>query len=452
MNITKTNIDDVNAVVTLTVEKADYAERVERILKDYRKKANVPGFRPGKVPASMINKMYGKAVLLDEVNKIMSEELTNYLTTSDFQVLGDPLPSDEQQTIDFDSQEDFEFKFDIGLAPVIDITLSKKDKIKYYEIAVDEDVINKQIDHIASRYGEQKPVDSAEEKDLIRGNFTELDAQGNALEGGIVAESVVVSPERVQDKKVKKALLGEVKGKTVVMNVKKSFENDTDIASMLSIEKEKVADLTSDFSFTVTEIMHFEKAELNQDLFDKVYGEGAVATEEEFKNKISEELKINFASNSDYKFSVDAKEKITSKIKDAVLPETFLKRWITLSNKENDKVTPEQIEEEFPLFLDDLRWNMAKGDIAKKLDIKLEEADVLNYAKNVARSQFAQYGMNNVPDQYIENYAREMINNKEQSRGISEKAFELKVLEAVKEVVKLDVEKVTMDEFNKLFK
>lgn len=452
MNITKKDINDVNAVVTLKVEKSDYQEQVKSVLNDYRKKANVPGFRPGKVPASLINKMYGKAVLFEEVNKFMSEELNKYLSDADFQVLGDPMPSEEQETIDFDLQEDFEFKFDLGISPKIDLSLSKRDKIKYYEIEVGEDLIEKQIEHYCSRFGEQKSVEEAESTDLIRGNFVELDAEGNVLENGIVAEAVVLSPDKIKDETLSKEFIGKVIGKTITFNPKAAFDNVAEVSSLLNITKEQVEALNSNFNFTANEIMHFVKAEVNQELFDKIYGEGVVTSEEEMRIKITEEIKESFSNNSEYKFLLDAKEKLVSKIKDVELPEEFLKRWIISTNRDNKDLTPERIDEEFPMFLDDLRWNMVKGAVAKTNDIKLEEADVLSFAKKVALSQFAQYGMTSVPDEHLENYAKEILKNEEQGRNITERAFESKVLEQVKEQVKLDVESISLEKFNELVK
>lgn len=452
MNITKTDINDVNAVVTLLVEKNDYQERVKRVLNDYRKKANVPGFRPGKVPASIIQKMYGKAVLFDEVNKIMSEELNKYLTEADFQVLGDPLPSEEQSIIDFDTQEDFEFKFDIGISPQVELKLTKRDKIKYYEIQVDEDLVNKQVEHYQSRYGKQTQVEEADEKDLLKGNFAQLDAEGNALEDGIQVENVVLSPERIKEEDLKKEFLGKVIGKTIIFNPKKAFDNDTEVSSMLNISKEEAQNLNADLSFTVNEISHFEKAEINQELFDQVYGEGSVTTEEEMRTKISEEIKESFANNSDYKFLIDAKEKIVGKLSDVAMPEAFLKRWITATNQDNKELTEEQIEKEFPAFLEDLKWNIAKGALSKEFEIKVEEADVLSFAKKAAQAQFAQYGMTSVPEEHLENYAKEMLKNQEQSRNIAERAFEEKIVAQVKELVKVDIEEVSLDKFNEIVK
>lgn len=447
MNITKQDINDVNAVITLNVEKSDYEENVNRVLKDYRKKANVPGFRPGKVPASMIQKMYGKAVLFDEVNKIMSDELNKYLSEADFQVLGDPLPSEEQEPIDFDNKDAFEFKFDIGISPSVDINLTKREKLKYYDIKVDDSLIDKQVDHYQSRFGKQEQVEAAEEKDLLKGDLVQLDEEGNPLEGGITANDVVLSPERVVVDDLKKEFLGKVNGKSITFNPKTAFENDTEVSSLLNINKDDVADLNSDFNFTVKEISHFEKAEINEELFKQMYPEDEVKTEEEMRKRIADEIKESLNSNSDYKFLLDAREKLVDKVKDVELPEEFLKRWVKTTNKE---LTEEQLEKEFPMFLDDLRWNMVKGAIAKDNDIKLEEADIMEFAKKVAQSQFAQYGMTNVPDEHLENYAQEILKNQEQSRNISERAFENKIVDKVKELVKVEPEEISLEDFNKM--
>lgn len=449
MNITKKDIDNVNAVVTLNVEKSDYEENVNKVLKDYRKKANVPGFRPGKVPASIIQKMYGKAVLLDEVNKLISDELNRYLSEADFQVLGDPLPNDEQETVDFDTQDVFEFKFDIGISPDVDISLSKREKIKYYDIKVDDKLIDKQVEHSTSRFGKQVEVEKAEEKDLLKGDLVELDSEGKALEGGIALNDVVLAPERIVIEDLKIELLGEVKGKTIKFDPKAAFDNEAEVSSLLNIQKEEVADLKSEFNFTVKEISHYEPAELNEDLFKQMYPEDEIKTEEDMRKRVADEIKESLKSNSDYKFLLDAKEKLVDKVKDAELPEAFLKRWVKTTNKE---LTDEQLEKEFPMFLDDLRWNMVKGSIAKNNEIKLEEADIMDFAKKVALSQFAQYGMTSVPDEHLENYAKEILNNQDQSRNISERAFENKIIEKVKELIKVDEEEISLDDFNEMVK
>ncbi len=450
MNISEKRIDDVNGVITVSIEKADYAENVKTQLKEHSKKVSMPGFRPGKVPFSLVNKMYGKSVMLDEVNKLMSEHLTKYLEEADFQVLGDPLPSESQPTLDFDSQEDFEFVFDVAIAPEINIALSKREKIKFYTIKVEDSMVEKQIEAHASRFGEHIQVEEALANDMLKGSIVQLDAEGNVLEGGIQATDVVLTPEYMKVDEIKDSFIGAKVGDVISFNPKTAYDNDTEVASMLKVKKEEVENLDSEFSLTVNEITRYVNAEVNQDLFDKVYGEGAVASEDEFRTKIAEEIRAGFVNNSDYKFLLDAKDKMLKKVEDVVMPEEFLKRWLIITNKDNEKLTEAQIEAEFPKFIEDLKWNIIKGHLSKVNDVKVEEADTVAFAKDVARSQFAQYGMTNVPDEHLENYAKELLNNQEQGRGIIERVLENKIMAVVKESVKVEEEEVTLEAFNKM--
>ncbi len=451
MNINKQNIDDLNAVITVKVEKADYADRVEKALNDYRKKANMPGFRPGKVPASLVKKMYGKSVLFDEVNKIMSENLSEYLREAEFSILGDPLPGKGQKLIDFDTQEDFEFMFDIALSPVFDLKIDKKDKIKYYNIKTEAEVIDRQIDAHASHFGEYEQVDVVENDDMVRGDFVELAADGSVKENGIVADKMIISTERFADDEAKALVLGKKVGDVVVFNPMAAFKNATEVSSLLKISKEEAEALDSNFSFAIIEITRFRKQAVNADLFAKVYGEGAVTTEEEFRERIGNEIKGAFAENSDYRFAVDARTYLLSKVEDVAMPEEFLKRWIKLNNKDNKEITEEQIDEEFPQFVTNLKWSMVLSKLSKDNDIKITEEDVMDQARRFTRAQFAQYGLNNVPDEHLDNYAREMMGREEQGRQFSERAIEKKVMDFVKSVAKLDEKEVTLADFNKLF-
>ena len=411
----------------------------------------MPGFRQGKVPASLVKKMYGKAVKLEEINKIMSEELTQYLSNADFKILGDPLPGKDQETLDLDNGETFDFKFDIAMSPEVDVKLTKRDKIKYYSIKIDDELIDKQIEAYASRLGAYKQVEEIQSGDVLRCDIGQLNADGNIAENGIIVENVVVAPDRLKDDKAKALFMSATKGVSIDLDPKIAFENATEISSMLKISKAEVEQLSGLFRFTVVEITRYENAEVNQDLFDKVYGEGAVLSVEEFRGRVAEDLKKGFESNSDYRFSIDAKEKLLSKVSEVVMPEEFLKRWLTEANKDNDKVTPEMIENEFSSFIEDLKYNMVKSSIAKANDIKINEEDVKIEARKLARAQFAQYGLNNVSDSDLEHYVLDMLKQQDQARNLSERALETKVLAVVKEAVKLDETEVSSEEFNKLF-
>jgi trigger factor len=449
MNISKENIDDLNAVVTLTIDKDDYEKRVDEVLKDYRKKANMPGFRPGKVPFGMIRKMYGKHVLAEQVNKIVSEEISKYLYESKLNILGEPLPSEKQETIDFETQESFAFNFDIALAPDFEVKLTKRDKLPYYSIEVTEEMLDQQLEQATGRFGRSETVEEAVEESLIKGDFVQLDQDGNVLEEGIKAENVVISAKNVKEE-AKSLLIGLKSEAVITLNPKTTFTDDLQTSYMLKVSKEEAEQINGDFQFTVNEITNYIPAELNQELFDQVLGEGIVTNEEEFKAKIKEDLEKTLAFESDYKFSLDAKEKLLGKI-DISLPEAFLKRWILTINHDKEEVTPESLEKEMPNYVEDLKWQLIKNEILKTNDIKIEEADVLEVAKKSAKMQFMQYGLSNIPEEHLENYAKDMMKQEEQRRNMSETAAQEKVIAFVKEAIKIDEKAVNREDFNKLF-
>ncbi len=449
MNISKENIEGLNSVIKVTVGKDDYESKVSDVLKDYRKKANMPGFRPGKVPMGLVKKMYGKAVLVDEVNKLVSESISKFIADEKLELLGEPLPSDDQEVIDFDNQDEFVFSFDIAEAPEFKVNLSKKDKIVYNKIAVTDEILEQQVKSITSRFGKQENVEQPTENSLVKGDFVQLDQDGNELEDGIKAEDSVLSMSVVKDEDIKKTLLEAKVGDTVVFNPRKAFPDDTELSYLLKIEKEDASNVDGDFKFTIKEATEFVDPELTQEVFDQIYGKDVVKSEEEFKAKVKEELENQLAMDSDYLFFLDAKKKLVKKFKEE-LPEEFLKRWILATNRDNDKLTPEQIEKEMPLFIEDLKWQLIKNKLIKDHEIKLEDNDVLEYAKKSARMQFAQYGLNNVPDEHIENYAHDMLKNEEQQRQIIDGAMHDKLIEFIKGAVNLEEKEVTRDEFNKL--
>lgn len=448
MNVNRKDIDQNNAVITVSIGKDDYAEKVEKALRDYRKKANMPGFRPGMVPLGLIKKMYGKSVLAEEINNIVSESLAGYIEDNNLPILGQPLPSEtEVSEINFDTQEDFEFHFDLGLAPEFEIDLSDKDTVPLYEISVSDEMVDNQIKSYTSRFGKYEQADTAEAKDMIKGTIQELD-NGKIKEDGIKAEDAVLTPEYMKDEKQKKLFIGKKVGDKIVFNPKKAYENETEISSMLKVDKELVQDLTSDFEMEISGITRYVEGEVNQELFDKVYGEGVVKSEEEFKNKIVENIKAQLASDSDYKFNLDARSLVLNKLKDLTFPEAFLKRWLLVSNEE---MTKEKIDEDYPKMVEDLTWHLAKDKIGKAGDIKIELPDVEEYAKKVAKAQFAQYGMVGMGDDIIENYAKDMMKNEETVRNFIDRAAEEKVFAIIREKVTLEIKEVSIEEFNKLF-
>jgi trigger factor len=448
MNITRENIDELNAILTVSIEKNDYEANVNEVLKNYRKKANMPGFRPGMVPAGLIKKMYGKAILAEEVNKIISKGLTDYIHAEKLNVLGEPLPNDEKQpAIDWDNQTDFSFIFDIGMAPEIVVTLDEKTTVPSYTIVADDEMVNKQADAYAARLGENKAVESAGENDTIRGNFIQLASDGNELAGGIKADGVAIAVDMIKDADIKASLIGKKAGDVVVFDPVKAFDNRHEVGHMLNISHEAAHELEGEFSFVILEVMHFEKPEMNQELFSKTYGEDSgIATEEEFKAKIKAEIEENFVYSSNYKFALDSRDTLLKQVP-FELPKAFLKRWIKATN---EKMTDEQIEADFDNFMVDLKWQLIKDKIIRDNDLKVSEEDIKALAKEMAAMQFRQYGLNNVGDEYLENYANHMLQNEEERRKLVARKHEDVIVATIKDKVTLDMKEISFDEFNKM--
>lgn len=449
MNISLKNNDAVSGIIKLEIVKADYADQVEKSLRSFRQKANVPGFRKGMVPMGMVKKMYGKHVLVEEVNKLVSENVYNYIRESKINILGEPLPNEtEQKEINFDTQEDFEFCFDVALAPEIKISLDKNDTLPFYQVAVDEEMVEKQVEAYLSNFGSYDKVEEVEDKDLIKGTVAELE-NGSPKEGGIVVEEAVLMPAYIKEEEEKAKFIGATNNSVIVFNPNKAYEGaEAEIASFLKVDKAAVAGITGDFSFEISEITRHKGAEMNQELFDKVFGEGVVASEEEFKAKIKETLAEQFTPQSDYKFLVDARSILVQKAGELQFAENLLKRWLLVANEKNTK---EKIEEEYPTIIEDLKYHLIKEQIVKENNLKIEDADVENFAKRVAKAQFAQYGMLSVPEDVLANYAKDMLKNKETVQNIVDRAVEEKLAGWLKEQVSLEVKEVSAEEFGKLF-
>jgi len=448
MNITRENIDELNAILTVSIEKNDYEASVNDVLKNYRKKANMPGFRPGMVPAGLIKKMYGKAALAEEVNKLLSKSLTDYIVSENLNVLGEPLPNDEkQQTIDWDNQSDFSFVFDVAMAPAFDVKLEDLAALPYYNIVADDETIEKQLDAYASRLGQNVVVESVEDKDTVRGTFVQLNEDGSELEGGIVAEKVVIAIDLMKDEETKASFMGKKAGDVVVFDPIKAYDNRHEVSHLLNISHEAAETLSGNFSFAIIEVLRFEKAELNQDLFSKIYGEDSgIATIEEFKAKVKAEIEENFGYSSNYKFALDSRDNLLKAVP-FELPLAFLKRWIKATN---EKMTDEQIDGDFDNFMVDLKWQLIKDKIVKDNNLKITEDDVFALAKEMAVMQFRQYGLNNVGEEHIENYANHMLKNEEERRKLVARKMEDVIVATIKEKVSLDVKEIGYDEFNKM--
>lgn len=448
MNITRENIDDLNAVLKIDIAKTDYAEKVENVLKDYRKKANIKGFRPGMVPMGIIKKMYGKAVKIDEINKAVSENIHKYLTDEKIEILGDPLPKiNEQEIIDFETQDEFSFSFDIGLTPAFDLKISKKNKVNLYEIAVDEKMKSDFVSNYTRRFGEFRKADVSEEKDIIKGKIEALDDKGNLKPEGPSNDASTLAIDIIKDEEIKKAFIGKNENDPVDFDIKKAFPNDNEIAGLLKKKKEEVEGLEGTFRFTINEITRFHPAEINQELFNRIYGEGVINSEDEFNNKIEEEIKESLKRESEFKLMQDIKKLIIEKT-DFSLPEDFLKRWLL---KVNEKTTGEQIDKEFDSFRHDLKWQLIRSKVAKENEVKISEEELQKEAENITRYQFRQYGLFYATDEQITNYAKETLKREEDAKRIADKILEDKTLQLLKDYVSIESKNVSVEEFNKLF-
>ena len=449
MKITFDCPDKINGIMTMVIEPADYQEKVEKTLKDYRKKAQVPGFRPGQVPMGMIKRQYGTAVKVEEVNRLISEKLYGYIQENKIQMLGEPLPNQEKQKPqDFEKEGELEFVFDIAVAPEMTAELNDKDKLTYYDIKVDEKLVDDQVQMYCSQAGEFKEAEVFSGNDTITGEMRELDEKGNTKEGGLVNEAAMVMPAYIKDEEQRKLFDGAKKGDVVTFNPKKAYpDNDAEVAALLKVEKDQVKDLTSDFSYQINEIRHFQPAEVNQQLFDRVFGEGTVKDEKAFREKIAETIKPQLQGNSDYKFLIDLRAYMEKKVGEVAFPEALLKRVMLQNNKDKDA---DYVEKNFEGSIKELKWHLIKEQLVAANGIKVEDADLKAVAKDAIRQQFAQYGMSNVPDDVLENYAAEQLKKRETVEGFVDRAVDQKLVETLKTVVKLTKKEVSLEDFNKM--
>ena len=447
MNIVRKDLDQNNAILTVCIEKADYAEKVDKSLRDYRKKANIPGFRKGMIPMGLLNKMYGKAIVAEEVNKLVSDGLYNYIRENNVNMLGEPLPNEtEQKPVDFEVDENFEFAFDLGVAPDFEVELTGKDKVKYYNIAVSDEMIENQVKSYTGRYGKYIQEEVVEEKDMVKGDLLEM-ANGKVNESGKKVADASLTPAYMKDEAVKAQFIGAKKGDVIVFNPAKTFENESEISSLLKISKDEAKTIDADFQLKIESITRYHESEIDQELFDKVYGEGVVTTEKEFRTKIKENIQESLVADSDYKFGMDAKEMIVGKFSNLTFPDAFLKRWLLSSNQ---NLSAEKIEEEYSEMIDSLKWQLISSKLTKANDIKVEPTDVEAYAKKVAKAQFAQYGMIGIDDEIISNYAKDMMKKEDTLKNMIDRVSEEKVIETIKNGVKLENKEISIEEFNKM--
>ena len=445
MNITFEAPDKINGLMTITLESADYQPEVEKTLKDYRKRANIPGFRPGQAPMGMIKRQFGTSVKVDAVNKLLGEKLYEYVRENKIQMLGEPLPSEQQEALDFESDQPLTFKFDIAVAPEFEAKLSGKDKVPFYNITVDDKLIDQQVEMYQSRAGQYEKVEQfdAEQRDMLKGDLREVN-------GTIEVADAVLMPQYMKVDDQKKLFDGCKLGDVITWNPRKAYpESDVEVSSLLKIQKEEVKDHEGDFTFQITEISRFVKAEVNQALFDQTFGEGTVKSEKEFRQKIADQISQQFKADSDYKFLLDIREHMEKKVGKLEFPEAILKRVMIQNNKDR-KDAQEYVEKNFELSIRELGWHLIKEQLVAAQGIKVEEDDLKQVAKEAARAQFAQYGMSNVPDEYLDNYAQEMLKKRENVDGLVDRAVDVKLTAALKGVVKLDEKDITLEDFQKM--
>lgn len=451
MNIVRENISDLNAILKLTIEKVDYEETVSQKIKDYKKKIQMPGFRPGMVPTGLVKKLYGKAILAEEINKMVFDQLHDYIKNEGLDILGEPLVSHEnQKPIDFESDTDFEFAFEIGLAPQLEVELSEADTLPYHKVIVDQEMIDNVVENQRSYLGGQRDVDTVEEKDMLKGSFIQADPQGNPVEGGIETKDSVLSVQIIKDEAIRTALIGASVGSEIVFEPVKAYPNAVELAAIFEMDKDQVEEGLKGipFRFRIDSISRFMPSSIDETFFAALYPEGDVTTEEEHHKRITQELEKNYKKDSSYLFIKDLREYLMSRI-DISLPDAFLQRWLL----ETEQVpTAQKAGEEYARMHEDLKWQLIKNKLAVKYNINVESAEIIDYTKAMLQQQFMAYGLYSFTDDDLNAMAKRHLESKEKYNSIREYLLEQKLVEKILEIVSLDVKEYTKDEFHQLIK
>ena len=448
MNITFEKNEKASAVMTITVEEADYQADVKKSLNEYRRKANIPGFRPGQAPMGMIKRQIGAQVKVDAINKLVGAKLYDYVKENKINMLGEPMPHLGEEPVDLDKEAPYTLKFDIAVAPEFDVKLSKSNKIAYYNITVDDKMIDQQVDAYASRGGSYEKVEAYEDNDMLKGDLRELNEDGSTKEGGITVSDAVLLPNYMKVDEQKALFQGCKVGDIITFNPKKAYpESPIEVSSLLKITKEEVENVNADFSYQVTEISRYKKHEVNQELFDQIFGKDTVKDEKEFRSKIAENLKEQLDVNAEYRFLADVRAYVEKKIGKVEYDDELMKRIMLANNKDKDQ---KYVDENYEASVKELTWHLAKNKLLEQCEVKIEDADVKEVAKEMTKMQFAQYGMNNIPDEYIDQYAEEMLKKPEQVDQLVNQAADRKLMKALKDVVALSEKEISFEEFNKL--
>lgn len=441
MNISLENIDKVNAVITAVVEPDDYTEKYNKALKEAKKKINMPGFRPGMVPVGLVKKQFGVSILAEEVNKILQEGLFNYISENKVNMLGEPLPTADNDNVSLVEGESFTFKFELAIAPEFEVALSKDDKINYYNVEVTDEMVENQINMYRQRGGNYEKVDSYEDNDMIKGVITELN-----VENAVSVENAVLLPKYFKNEDQKKLFEGAKLNDVITFNPSVAYDNnEAEMAALLKVDKEDVANHKGEFNYQITEITRFVLGELNQELFDNVFPGGEVTTEEEFRARIKTLISDQFKKDSDYKFILDVRKYVTEKVGKLEFPEEKLRKILAA------KAGEEKAAEQYDRSIEELTWHLIKEKLVEIYAVKVDDADVKEMAKEVTRMQFAQYGMLNIPDEYLENATKEMFKKRETVDNLIDRCIEVKLGGAIKEAVTLEESTVSAEDFNKMF-
>lgn len=437
MKLTKNNIDELNIEVALTVEPSDYAENRKKKLSDIRRRAEIKGFRKGMVPASLIEKMYGASALVDSVNEVISHELTSFIKDEKLSVIGEPLPADNQPENDWTNGNTFNFTFEIACNPEVKLEFGKEDKITSYEIKVSDEAKKEMKDNLLKQYGSLEDGDEAKADDFI---IADLEQGENRIESTYIALRNV-------SEACKSQFLGVKAGDSFDVNVNEAFENEADRAALIKVKKEELEGIDPVYKLTVKTVKTFTSAPLTTETYDKIFGEGVVADEAGFDAKIEERLVAEYANETEYRLSRDIREYLVKKA-DLKLPETFMKKWLKVANE--GKFTAEQIDKEFDAFAEDYRWSLVRDFLLKKYGVKIEQEDILASARGFAAYQFAMYGMPNVPAEQLDNYAKSILADENQSRRIVEQVESEKAIAAVKPELKINKKSVSVEQFREL--
>lgn len=448
MNITFENPDKVSGVLTFVIEEADYQEDVNAQLKKYRKQANIPGFRPGQAPMGMIKRQVGAQVKVDVINKLVGEKLYDYVKENKINMLGEPMPHLGEEPVDLDAPAPYTLKFDIAVAPEFKAELSKDDKIAYYNIAVDDKLVDQQIEAFASRAGSYQKVDEYQDNDMLKGDLRELNEDGSTKEGGITVSEASMLPSYITVEEQKALFNGAKVGDIITFNPKKAYPtSNVEISSLLKISKEEAENVTADFSFQVTEISRYTKHAIDKELFDMVYGDGNVKDEADFRAKVVAGIQDQMNQNADFRLLQDVRTYVESKIGEVKYADELMKRIMLANNKDKGA---EYVDKNYEASIKELTWSLAKNQIVEALGIKIEDADVKAAAIDMTRMQFAQYGMNSVPEEYLTQYAEEMLKKPEQVDTFINIAVDRKLMVALKDVVTLETKEISFEDFQKL--